>query len=183
MAGANSSVVKGTNGRSRMTNGKVLLTGVDGRSAWSRRFRDLIQIHTEDLGGEANTSAAERSIVRRAAALTTELEAMEARFAIAGGATAEELDVYSRVSNTMRRHLESIGIKRRPREVLSLSEYLSRTEAEAEADDVLDAEIVIDPSPGKRMGDRGCEPEEPSGGDDDEDGDGESGWRASEAAE
>jgi hypothetical protein len=38
--------------RSRVTNGTVLLPGVDGRSAWMRRCKDIIAAHVSDLGGE-----------------------------------------------------------------------------------------------------------------------------------
>jgi hypothetical protein len=75
-------------GRSRITNGGELLPGVDQRSRWVRRCRDVIAAHLSDLGGEDNTSEAERSIVRRAAVLTTELEQLEVRFATAGEASA-----------------------------------------------------------------------------------------------
>ena len=53
--------------------------------------------HVADLGGEDNTSAAERSIVRRIAVLTTELEMIETRFATAGNAaTTSDIDLYIR---------------------------------------------------------------------------------------
>jgi hypothetical protein len=68
--------------KSRITNGSALLPGVDGRSAWVRRCRDVISSHLSDLGGADNTSAAERSIVRRAATLTVELERLEEKFAL-----------------------------------------------------------------------------------------------------
>jgi len=54
-----------------------LLPGIDGRSAWTRRARDLISAHIADLGGVQNCSAAEQSIIRRASVLTVELERME----------------------------------------------------------------------------------------------------------
>jgi hypothetical protein len=56
--------------RSRITNGKGLLPNVDGRSLWVRRLRDLINLHTTDLGGAENCSAAERSLIQRASCLT-----------------------------------------------------------------------------------------------------------------
>jgi len=40
------------------------------RSPWVRRCKDVIAAHLSDLGGADNTSAAERSIIRRAAVLT-----------------------------------------------------------------------------------------------------------------
>jgi hypothetical protein len=111
--------------RSRITNGSALLPGASGRTAWVRRCRDIIALHLADLGGDDNTSAAERSIVRRAAVLTTELEMLEARFATAGQATATDLDLYIRASGNLRRLLEAVGIQRRPKDVTpSVAEYL-----------------------------------------------------------
>ncbi|MCJ2052797.1 hypothetical protein [Methylobacterium sp. J-070] len=94
-----------------------MLTIADGRSAWARRMRDLMALHLSDLGGEAAVSAAEKSIIRRAATLTVELERMEERFATDGEADADALDLYSRTSGNLRRLLEAIGLRRRPRDV------------------------------------------------------------------
>jgi hypothetical protein len=102
--------------RSRITNGR-LLTGVDGRSPWVRRCKDIIASHISDLGGEENTSAAERSLIRRAAVMSVELEMLEARFANAGQAESDDLDLYVRASGNLRRLLESVGLQRRAREV------------------------------------------------------------------
>jgi hypothetical protein len=113
-----------TRNRSRLTNGAVV--DGDGRSAWGRRMRDLIGLHLSDLGGADNVSEAEKSIVRRVATLTVELERMEAGFAEAGEATPEQLDLYQRVSNSMRRMLETIGLERRAKPVESLQEYLAK---------------------------------------------------------
>ncbi len=70
--------------RSRVTNGSALLPNIDGRSSWARRCRDVLALHVSDLGGDEAVSEAERSICRRAAVLTTELELLEARFAQSG---------------------------------------------------------------------------------------------------
>jgi hypothetical protein len=99
--------------RSRISNGSSLLVGVDGRGTWVRRLRDLIGLHLSDLGGDAAVSEAERSIVRRAATLTVELERLEAGFAVAGSASTEQLDLYQRTANSLRRLLESVGLERR----------------------------------------------------------------------
>ena len=104
-------------GRSKVTNGKVLIAGVDQRSPWIRRCKDVIAAHFSDLGGEANTSAAERSLVRRCAVLTVELELLEAKFAMAGEAPSDDLDLYQRTAGNLRRLLEAVGLQRRPREV------------------------------------------------------------------
>jgi len=82
--------------RSRITNGSSLLPGIDNRSAWVRRCKDIIASHIADLGGEDNASAAERSIVRRASVMTVELERLEAKFAVAGEASERDLDLYIR---------------------------------------------------------------------------------------
>jgi hypothetical protein len=114
--------------RSRISNGKKLLMDVDGRSGWARRMRDLIQLHLADLAGEDAVSEAEKSIIRRAAALTVELERMESVFAVAGEALPEQLDLYQRTANSLRRLLESIGLERRAKTIVpTLSEYLEST--------------------------------------------------------
>ena len=120
-----------SSGKSRISNGTGLLPGVDGRSTWARRLRDLIALHTADLGGEEAVSAAEASIIRRAATLTVELERLELVFA-STDARPEDLDLYQRMSNTLRRHLETTGLKRVPRDVTpSVTEYIdSVTDAE-----------------------------------------------------
>lgn len=111
--------------RSRVTNGKALLAGVDGRSLWARRFRDLLNLHIADLGGEDAITEAERAILRRAAALMTELERLEAQFANTEGADADSLDLYSRTAGNLRRLLEAVGLQRRSRDVTpSLASYI-----------------------------------------------------------
>jgi hypothetical protein len=102
--------------RSRLTNGATL-PGVDGRSTWVRRLRDVMELHIADLGGEDNLSQAEKSIVRRAATLTVELERLELGFAKADGADPEALDLYSRTAGNLRRLLETVGLQRRSRDV------------------------------------------------------------------
>jgi hypothetical protein len=112
--------------RSRVTNGTSLFVEGDGNSAWARRLRDLCSEHVADLGGAEACSVAERLLVRRAAALTCELERLEGKFATDGAAADSDLDLYSRVSNTLRRHLESVGLSRRARDVsTNLRSYLS----------------------------------------------------------
>jgi len=99
----------------------------------------VIAAHLSDLGGVDNTSAAERSIIRRAAVLTTELEVLEVRFAKAGEASADDLEVYQRCSNSLRRLLEAIGLQRRPREVgPTLSDLLIEQQQQRETNEVAD---------------------------------------------
>ena len=107
--------------RSRIANGSALLPGIDGRSAWVRRAKEIIADHISDLGGMDNCSAAERSIIRRASTLTVELERLEARFATAGEASTADLETYQRCANSLRRLLEAVGLQRRPKNVEELT--------------------------------------------------------------
>jgi hypothetical protein len=111
--------------RSAISNGSTLLPGVDGRSTWVRRCRDIIASHLSDMRGPDNTSAAERSLIRRAATLTVELERLEAKFATAGEANDSDLDLYQRGAGNLRRLLEAVGIQRRSKPVQSLRDYLA----------------------------------------------------------
>ena len=107
-----------------------LLRGVDQRSPWVRRCKEQITEMLNDYGGHHNTSAAERSIVRRVSTLTVELERLEAKFATAGAASDSDLDLYQRTAGGLRRLLETIGIRgRRPRDVTpTLRELMLRDE-------------------------------------------------------
>ena len=117
--------------KSRITNG-ALLPGIDGRSAWVRRCKDVIAAHMSDLGGEEATSAAERSIIRRASVLTVELERMEAQFATAGEASSEALDCYARIAANLRRLLQTIGLERRSKDVTPTLGDLIRRDQQTE---------------------------------------------------
>ncbi|MCJ2055647.1 hypothetical protein MKL09_03655 [Methylobacterium sp. J-048] len=93
-------------------------------------MRDLMALHLSDLGGEAAVSEAEKSLIRRAATLTVELERMEERFATDGEADAEGLDLYSRTAGNLRRLLEATGLQRRHRDVTpDLRHYIEGTAA------------------------------------------------------
>jgi hypothetical protein len=118
-------------GRSAITNGTTLLPSIDGRSPWVRRCKDIIAEHLSDLGGDDQTSSAERSLVRRAAVLTTELERLEVKFARAEGALADDLDLYQRTAGNLRRLLEVVGIKRVPRNITpSVGDYVAAINSE-----------------------------------------------------
>lgn len=113
------------NAASSLTNGNRLWPkGTDLRTAWGRRLRDVIVMHTQDLGGWQNCSAAELSLARRAAVLTVECEKLEALFASAPAAP-EQLDLYSRLTNTLRRTHEALGLQRRAR-MLTRGEAIAR---------------------------------------------------------
>jgi len=117
--------------RSIVTNGNRLFlrrAGGNDQSAWARRLRDVVEQHVSDLGGWEMCSAAEQSIIRRVAALTVECERLEARFSNSDHAPRDgDLQTYQRLTNTLRRALEAVGIHRRPRDVTppSVADYLA----------------------------------------------------------
>lgn len=119
-------------GRSRLSNGHLMAPprdgGIDGRSSWARRQRDLINEHVSDLGGIENLSGSEQRLVRICATLTTELEQLDLKFAQGSGNT-DELDRYQRVSNTLRRHFETLGLQRRMKDVTPDLTAYARTRA------------------------------------------------------
>jgi hypothetical protein len=104
------------------------------RSPWVRRFRDVVHIHTYDLGGSAAISGAEGSLIRRVGVITIELERLEAKFSATNDPTPDQLDLYQRMTNTLRRLLETLGIQRRPRDVTpDLASYLANKAVAAPA--------------------------------------------------
>lgn len=68
-------------GKSKISNGKALWANVDGRSIWARRQRDILAEIVNDLGGSDMLSEAQRQLGRRAAALSTACEKLEAQLA------------------------------------------------------------------------------------------------------
>jgi len=110
-----------------MSNGHALPRTVDQRTLWARRFRDLLALHLGDMADTA--SEGEKAIIRRACTLMVELERLEERFAIAGEATLNELEVYQRCSNTAARLLKTVGLQRRMKTVQSFGNLL-REDAE-----------------------------------------------------
>jgi hypothetical protein len=116
--------------RSAISNGTHLLSDLDHRGAWARRLRDLMAAHLSDLGGADAVSESERVLIRRSAMLTLQLELLEQRFALneGGEASSRDLEAYQRCTNTLRRTLESLGLRRRPRDVTTPLEYARQRE-------------------------------------------------------
>ncbi|WP_247445929.1 hypothetical protein [Bradyrhizobium sp. 197] len=100
-------------------------------------MRDLLALMVSDLGGSDNCSEAEKSLVRRASMLTLQLELIEQKWAQNGGeASDKSLITYQRVANSLRRILESIGLKRRSRDITpDLQTYLRQRQEEHRAED------------------------------------------------
>ena len=81
----------------------------DGRSAWAKRWADLIVAHVNDLGGIEMISEAQLSICRRAGALECELESIEARMS---ASQPFDIELYARLARTLCRLLALVGIRR-----------------------------------------------------------------------
>lgn len=97
-------------GRSRVSNGSKFAEGLDGRTKWGRRFKDLCEHYGDDLGGLEKLTASQLSLTKRAAALTVEIERHEAAFADKGVADPEALRQYQASINSLRRLLESLNL-------------------------------------------------------------------------
>jgi len=95
-----------TTNRSAVTNGSKLLVGIDGRSPAARRFRDLVDAYTSEIGGEL--TEVERGLVKQAAALTLTAEGMQAD--IVNGKPVDT-DAMIRVTSTAKRILGAISAK------------------------------------------------------------------------
>jgi hypothetical protein len=103
-----------------------MLAEVDQRSAYARRWKNLVVRHTLERGGVEALSSAESSLIQHAAVLEVELELRASKFALADGATDEELERYQQTAGQLRRLFESFGLARRSKDITpSLVEYLA----------------------------------------------------------
>jgi len=110
-------------GRSAVSNGNKLMHGVDGRSAWLRRRKDLVRDHTADYG--CDLSVAQQALLERQAAELIACEQIEARMS-SGEATSEDVDQHARLTGNIRRNYEVLGIERSARDVTpDLRSYLA----------------------------------------------------------
>src|SRR6476619_104375 len=116
-------------GRSRLTNKKDLLPGVDGRTVVYRRFRDIASQVALDQGGLDQLSEARLQLVRRFAAAAVLAEQLEA--ALANG---QEINIaeHGLLCSTLVRIAQRIGINRVPRDVSpTLADILRENEGDA----------------------------------------------------
>jgi hypothetical protein len=110
--------------RSRVSNGKDLLPGIDGRSPTARRYRDIVAAVVADQGGEGRVSEAKLSLIRRFSAACVLAEAMEAKLV-----NGEPIDIaeHSLLASTLVRIAQRIGINRIPKNVTpSIADYLEQ---------------------------------------------------------
>jgi hypothetical protein len=98
--------------QSRVTKGKELLPGIDGRSRWARRLHDLVANHVQDLGGPKHVTQSQFALIRAAATTTIILEKWELQFATEGTVNIADLLGYQTTLNSLRRVLETLGLAR-----------------------------------------------------------------------
>jgi hypothetical protein len=108
--------------RSAKTNGRSkFVAGGDQQSPWARRHRDLFALYVEDKGGEMMLSALEVSLCERLATLTVETERFEARLS---AGEHVDLDMLGRLIGHARRVAESLGLKRKARDAITLDDVI-----------------------------------------------------------
>lgn len=113
--------------RSAVTNGTRMFVDGDESSPWTRRFRDLVELHLDDLGPRDSLSEAQRSIVRHTTALEVQLEQIEA--AMSRGEKVN-LDLFQRSLNSLTRALKTLGIHRQAKSVtVTLADILREGDA------------------------------------------------------
>lgn len=96
--------------RSGVTNGRRLyVDGGDEASPWTRRFADILALRLDDLGGADLVSEGKLSLSRRASAMECELERMEADMS---AGKEVDLDLFGRLTGTLARVLEKLGLDR-----------------------------------------------------------------------
>jgi hypothetical protein len=108
--------------RSRVTNGKEVLPGVDNRLVIARRYRDLLSELVADMGGLETMTQARMQLCRRFAALSVQAESMEAKLA-----QGEQISLtdHSLISSTLCRLASRLGIERRAKQITPLADYLA----------------------------------------------------------
>lgn len=116
--------------RSRVTNGSLLLAGIDGRSADARRYRDLVEAFSREIDRGAGLTAAEMTLVRQAAAVALRSELLQSD--IVAGRNVD-LSQVTRLSNTLTRLVSALKAKGpRPDNGPDLESYL-KTKRDAAA--------------------------------------------------
>jgi hypothetical protein len=114
-------------GKSRL----LTLDDLDRRTAAYRETAKLINEIEADYGGSDRLSTGERQLIQRAAVLGAVLTDTESRWIESGKIDPTQ---YCTVVNAQRRVLETIGLRRRPRDVTpSVAEYVAGIAADEKA--------------------------------------------------
>jgi hypothetical protein len=101
-------------GRSKVSNGKDLLPGIDGRSLIARRFRDISNAIISDQAGLSEISEARLQLIRRFSACAVLAEEMESQMA-----NGVDIDIakHALLCSSLVRLAQRIGIGRRSRNI------------------------------------------------------------------
>jgi hypothetical protein len=115
--------------RSRVTNHRDLLPGLDGRSASARRYRDLVNSYIADMGGIDQCSDIKLGLLRRLAAVTVQSELIEARMingeAVDVGTLCQLASTSVRLATRLNPSLERVAKNVGP----TLADYLQQQQA------------------------------------------------------
>jgi hypothetical protein len=122
--------------RSRVSNGRDVLPGTDGRLLISRRYRDIAAAILADQGPANQLSEARKQLIRRYAAASVLAEQMEAKLA-----NGEMINIteHALLVSTLVRIAGRIGISihRQTKRVPTLEEYLALKRETEDAEDVV----------------------------------------------
>lgn len=102
----------------------LCIDDLDGRTRAAQLVSRTIDAITNDLGGENHLSTGEQLLVRQAAMTAAMSEDLAARWL-----TGEQVDpaMFCTLGNAERRLLETLGLKRRPRDLSNtIDQFLNR---------------------------------------------------------
>jgi hypothetical protein len=106
---------KAAHGRSAVSNRtRLFVEPQDQRTAWARRYANLIHDIASDIGGIETLSELRLALVRRAACMIVEIERLEATLA---RGEAIDVDLLGRLTGHLRRLGETLGLDRASRDV------------------------------------------------------------------
>lgn len=112
--------------RSAISNGSWLLEGVDNRTAYGRRYRDLCIAFAGDLGGGNALTSTQEAMIRQAATVTVESEKLQSKVVRGEPIDHEQL---VRLLNLQARLVKQLGIKPKSKPKRSLLEHLKERTA------------------------------------------------------
>ena len=119
-------VVRKSNARSRVSNGRDILPGTDGRSVIARRYHDIASALLADQNGPGACSEARLQLIRRFAAAAVMAEQMEAELA-----NGQQIDIaeHAQLVSSMVRITRQLGINRVAKDVTpTIDAYLAAAE-------------------------------------------------------
>jgi hypothetical protein len=103
--------------RTKLANGRAVLDGIDGRSWIARRYREIAAALSVDLGGDL--TEAQKQLVRSAAGLVVLRERLDVE---AANDRPIDYQEYCTISNSLRRVLRDIGLRRIPKDITPLDD-------------------------------------------------------------